>query len=300
MQRSISAALVIGLSVALSRGIIGYAGQGAQLRTGTEDFVLSIRDAVKPLRDGAVELGKMWGVPISYEDVAWAAESDLMLASQHPYYQALGVNPASTVKIPKGGSIELHFAKDASTLNPVESHLTILRNLVAAHNANLNPGEFQVIDLAESGFSIVPLRAKNKDGVLEAHHSPLDARISFPVAQRDGSTTMELIASTVSTVSGANVFYVEATGDATQFFRSVFVKLGADNETARTVLANALRDLRYGFDPNNPGLIQKYSWHLAYDLDGRYYVLGLVPVYEEVPGPRVSSIPQLRPVMWPR
>lgn len=246
-----------------------------------QDGVYDITDP-RPLHQAAELLERKLGVPISYEDPMWASTTDTVRASQlpgnhellaqHPNWKGNLVPRVGTVTVVVPTTAE---AKQAS--NPAY----IIQAAISSYEANGNSGLFTLVRFGENEFSIVPAKAEDRAGRLVDQVSPLDLKISFPEAERNLPATIDLIAQAI------HVRPIRFDSSPSAYSRAPRVLVGAANETARDVLARALRV------PGGP----KMSFRLDYMPDLHIHVIGVNPVRVEVPTPGGM---QLQTVYWPR
>jgi hypothetical protein len=182
--------------------------------------------------------------------------------------------------VPRGGTVTVVVpttpdAKQA--INPAY----VIQAVISSYEARGNAGQFTVVRFGENEFSIVPTKAEDKAGRLVDQVSPLDLKISFPEDERSLPATVDLISQAI------RVRPIRFDSSPETYSRAPRVRVGAENETARDVLARALRI---------PGGT-KFSFHLNYMPDVRFYVIGLNPVRVEVPTP--GGV-QLQTLYWPR
>jgi hypothetical protein len=155
----------------------------------TKRFALNI-DNSRPLANAADALQQKFGISISYEDILWVNRSDLMPAGEFPSPNNKRLkNP--DLLVPALARVDIDIDIDAKTLVPTRTPKATLEELVNQHTGRRNPGEFKVLGLAnDAGFSIVPSRSKNAQGVVGNAISPLDARINLPTQERSGDSTV--------------------------------------------------------------------------------------------------------------
>ena len=238
-----------------------------------QDLVISVPAQSTPLREAAKRISRAFGVPISYEDEKWSWIGDLMPWADTP--QA-AKNPSARLptdadfRVPAFASLESRVLVDWRQ-DALVSTGTVLKNVVEEHIKRGNPGKFKIVNLGESGFSIVPTEVRNGSGVFVAVQSPLDARISFPVEERKVIDALVLIGNLVSQASGERIVVnTTAAGAMIPPFENGVTGIGAQNETARDVLSKVLRTMVYGtYDIGPP----KFSWTLRYEnVSGAYHL----------------------------
>jgi hypothetical protein len=236
----------------------------------------------RPLQQAAELLERKLGVPISYEDPVWASSRDTVQASRLPDNREVVARQPNWKGnlVPRGGTVTVVVpttpeAKQA--INPAY----LIQAVISSYEACGNSAQFTVVRFGENEFSIVPTKGEDKAGRLVDQVSPLDLKISFPEEERSLPATVDLI----SLAIGVRPIRFDSSPDA--YSRAPRVRVGAENEPAREVLARALRI---------PGGT-KLSFHLNYMPDVQFYVIGLNPVRVEVATPGGL---QLQTLYWPR
>ena len=235
----------------------------------------------RPLEGAANLLQRKLGVPVSVEEPPWVSSSDVTLAEDFAEEPRSSRREARNFLVPRGGTFDLVI--EASDRGPGASET--IRRALSQYMARNNPGEFELLDLGEQGFSIAPRRIKNATGTLVEIPRLLDMRISFPEQRRSLDETLGLFREALSRVSGLPVIDVSAGGS--NYLRMVAVTAGASNERARDVLARVLRI---------PGEM-KASWRVRYDPQDHGYGITLSWIQREIVG--ADGRPRLEPVAWP-
>jgi len=245
------------------------------------DGVFDVTDP-RPLQQAAELLERKLGVPISYEDPVWASRGDTVQAAQLPQNRDLAArNPNWKGNlVPRGGTVAVVVpttpeAKQAA--NPA----FVIQAALSSYETRGNSGQFKLVQFGENEFSIVPTKAEDKGGRLMNQLSPLDLKISFPEQERSLPATVDLICHAI------RVRPIRFDSSPLTYSQAPRVRVGAENETAREVLARALKI---------PGGA-KFSFHLNYMPDVQFYVIGLNPVRVEVPTPHGM---QLETLYWPQ
>lgn len=129
-------------------------------------------DDHRPLHAATMELEKMVGYPIHYEDPPYAHEDDLQDVSTAAQRAEV---PGYRLIVPKRG--KLSYLLPADIRSPGIPHLaTTVSGLVEEHNAQGLPGTFRT--LSEGNFVyVVPVRIKGKDGREAPVKSPMEIRL---------------------------------------------------------------------------------------------------------------------------
>jgi hypothetical protein len=289
------------LLVAIYLAGISFAGHGAvspwlsgraavQVRGNTELVTLSVTDETAPLARMTELLEPKIGIPICYEDPDWSESEDFMPYRENP----ATANDPRLSRLPGGtlrrGSLEMAFFVKLDR-RPVDPPEKLLGDIIDEHSKRRNPGEFTVVKLPYEGFSVVPVSVRDKSGRLIEQHSPFDVRISFPEAQRDLGETIGIILKAVSAESGKHVSdagqgWLGLNGGA---YSVLTLKLGANGEIARDVLAKAFNEARYKPPVPITG-VPKMSWHLSYATGLKGYVFNLRGVAIEMSTPRGGRV----------
>lgn len=160
---------------------------------------ISVNDP-RPLAKAAEALEREYGVPISYEDPAYAFSGDVVDKTD-PQYKAL--HPDAKVLIPRGGSISVTMPSQPLNLASPSGGdpLSVIQEALSAHAAAGYPGQFKAVKTA-IGYAVLPTGVRSTAGAVVAELSPFDTPISFPTIQRGVGETLKLICQTVSSASG--------------------------------------------------------------------------------------------------
>jgi hypothetical protein len=234
----------------------------------------------RPLESAADLLQMKFGVPVSVEEPPWAAVSDVAREEDVAEEPRDSRREERTSLVPRGGTFR-HVIEGADH-GPSASET--IRGALSQYMARNNPGEFELLELGDQGFSIVPKRIKNAGGTLVASPRILDMRISFPEQRRSLDETLSVFREALSRVSGLSVVDFSPIGSN---YLKVGVTAGANNERARDVLVRLLR---------MPGAT-KISWRIRYSPQWHRYGMFLTWIARETVGPDGSR--QLEPVVWP-
>jgi hypothetical protein len=246
-----------------------------------QDGAFDITDP-RPLQQAAELMERKLGVPISYEDPVWASSRDTVQASKLPGNRELVARRPDWKGnlVPRGGTVTVAVPTTPEAKQAIDP-VYVIQAVISNYEARGNTGQFTLVRFGENEFSIVPTKVEDKAGRLVDQVSPLDVKISFPEEERSLPATVDLISQAI----GVKPIRFDSSPEA--YARGPRVRVGAQNETARDVLARALRI---------PGGA-KLSFHLNYMPDVQIYVIGLSPVRVESPTP--SGV-QLETLYWPR
>lgn len=235
----------------------------------------------RPLEQAAILLERKLGVPVWYEDPLWAFSGDLVQAADLQQNREVSTkNPGWLGPlVPRGGRFEITLPATAEALRASDP-LTLLQTVVDRNTAFGNAGTFKVVKVLDSGYSIVGTAVADNTGRLKATAPPLDRSVSFPEMERTLADTLNLICEQV----GVQLM-VQFRGGPEQ---SRLVRIGANNEVARNVLARTMK-----FAGGT-----KASWVLDYMPDLKIYTLGLRAAQAEVPVSGTGA--QLKTLFWPK
>ena len=141
-------------------------------------LALDVYDS-RPMAEAVVALGEQLQCAITYEDPPFEFAGDL-----RPVYSD------SVMRGPKGGWISLTYQK-------TDDKLGIITQLLAEHSAAGNAGDFTVIQTGDI-YNVIPIRYKNKAGILVDHHSILDTRISITMQDKNMQYVIDAVCKAVS------------------------------------------------------------------------------------------------------
>ena len=256
MNRMLISIASIALASAASAVFAAEPAPGATQRT------LTIRvDDPRPISAAAYELETRHGLPITYEDAPYTNINDL--ANVGPQVRKGFENAAAEqvppLWIPKGGTLDFAYVADRATGRPV-SNADAMQAMLDSHAARGNAGGFRVTQAGEF-LHIIPVSAKNAQGV-EAPVTPaLDSSITLARVQGNGIAALEALCNAVTKATGEVV--VPGTFPV-NLFGKVSVDLAADNANARDTLKALLAQL--------PGA---FSWQLLWDPGMKFYALNI-------------------------
>ena len=295
MRRFSIVSLIVFL-VACWLPVIGNAGQDItrellEIENAFEETISRAEDQALPLGWAAGFLGRKMGVPVSYEDPAWAWSGDFSPFAEHPgNAQRVQDNPdVDFGLIPRGGHIEMRLDMNRITQEVRGSPQTILERALEDHRARGNPGQFRVLELEGGEFVITPTGAMDSEGKMLAQGSPFDTRISLRAETRNGVAAVEAICAAITAAGGAPgglLLYPD------EWLSQQEVLIGADNEPAREVLARVFREANWINPAVHPRPPAKLSWRLMHDAKSNTFVLNIYILQREVPVP-ASNVPKL-------
>jgi hypothetical protein len=285
-------------------------GRGSTLGGGLREETLKVTDKSRPMLEIVDMLQKRTGRPISYEDPVWifegfkelqpngqtitrAAELNRTPGSLNPNNTARGGKAQDILSMVRA-SFETKITVDARTHllpEPVDGSIqNVFDRILTDYGKQQLPGAYIAGNLGEFGWAVVPQAFRDREGRFVTPSRILDAGISFPSETRSTEATFELIARSVQNATGQRVVLSHqvseatasksATFEAVKFPRGQTVTIGANNETARRVIANALRTIQRG-DARSQSDIPQRAWRLLYLHDRREYALDFVEVRQE-------------------
>src|ERR1700682_1442721 len=162
----------------------------------------------RPLASAVLEIEKIAGIAINYEDVRYEHSADLQDvtdAVMRPEQRALAPAGARVI-VPRGGRLSVPVAVDATTgkLLDVPAITTALNAVLAANNSGGFAGKFTLENYG-GVFFVHPAQVRDAGGATVAATPVLTTPVSFPQQQRNGAQTIDLILSQVSKVTGFRI-----------------------------------------------------------------------------------------------
>lgn len=252
----------LAVAVAVGWGFVG--GRGAQVDAKVR---LSVRDP-RPLAKAVEVLEARSGLAVTYEDPLYVNEGEIadVAPSVRKDFNRFRPGEAPKVLIPKGGAVTVDYNAIPGTERPADP-VAAVQELVKEHSASGNAGLFRVEQSGQM-IHVIPAAFKNREGVMTAQQSVLDAMINVPAEERSGVQTLRAICEAVSQATHTRV--VVGTIPLNLFIRHHGSEGGADQK-ARDVLVNLLGNTRKGTN---------LSWRLLYDPGMGTYALNIhtVPV----------------------
>jgi hypothetical protein len=188
MRRACKGSIVVGI------------GLLAGVAYGQVGVIFSVTGS-SPLAKAAEEFEARYGIPISYEDPAYAYDGDL-IDHTDPDYK--GSHPGGSRALdPKVGTVVLRGNFRALVRSSTDA-MPLLQSLLDDHVRAGNPGEFALIPNGD-GVAIVPTRVRSANGVLSPDQSPLEVRISLPELKRTAKQTLDAICGAIQANSGKQI-----------------------------------------------------------------------------------------------
>jgi hypothetical protein len=123
---------------------------------------------------------------ITYEDPRYVNSNEIDDVTTQVRRDLANYKPgeAPKVLIPKGGAISIEY-DDSPASSQIEHTAMILHQLLDAHQANGNAGQFRV-EVNGQLIHVIPTGIKNQAGQMAPQESFLDAVITVPVEERRG------------------------------------------------------------------------------------------------------------------
>jgi hypothetical protein len=294
-----------------------------------EDTIKVVNKA-RPMLEIVEALQRRSGRPISYEDPQWSYEGTKTRDAAGKIIDTPGdikrvegfqTTPGVAAKAMLSlmpGNYDFKLVVDARThvlQEPIDGSLgAVIPALIADYSSKKLPGIYghrylgNVNEPDGLGWMVGPAKVKNREGLEVEAVRVLDYPITFPTEQRTTVATMQLIVDLVSKASGQPVQFKKLATEANMTGGTTTtkpvdlpakqtVRIGATNETARSVILKALRIIQRG-DPRTEPPIPERAYRLLYSIDTRTYYLNLETVRQEnfrVNGESTGT----RPVNWP-
>jgi hypothetical protein len=211
------------------------------------EIAVDIVEQPRPVALAVRQVEKQLGYVVTYEDTVYRFPGDIVDVSK----QILGRHP-SKGPYPgmRGGTLKFRHSPRASTLAGQVGE--VLQEIVDRSRRAGNIGDFQV-ESALNGYHVVPVQARNRQGVEEPYQSPLESRITIESRDESAAGMIRRLLDVVSQVSGQTV----EEGLMPGRLNAMRVTVDAQNDKARDVLWRALQSI-------NPEL----SWQLLCGPDG--------------------------------
>ena len=241
----------------------------------------------RPLAVAAKVLSQKLGVAISYEDPMWASAADVTAVAMPPNYQSPFSRTPVAILEPRDRTFDFALASSESLKGTRPE--SVIQAVISSYYRFQNSAEFKVISLAGDQYSIAAVSAEDKSGQRIQQLLPLDVRITFPAEKRSLTGALDEICRAVSR-SGTTTL-INASPDSL-YKNNTYTNIGANNETARDVLAKVLGPRSdAGLPPTG-----KYSWMVYSDPTNKTAVLNLYNVVVEVT--RADGTKVLEDVTW--
>jgi len=220
----------------------------------------------RPVAKAIDDIERLSGKPITYEDPPYLHASTTIDVTRMIRREGSSADDGAPVLVPKGGIVTFTLPAGPS----VEEEAGAVESLVTGYNAGRGAATFSVLR-NDTFIHVVPRQAMAMSGRLEDVTPVLDARIKLEAKPR---TALELLEAICAAASATSRQPVEIGMVPVNALRNQKIAIGADNETARTVLAKLV--------VANPTPL---SWRLFYDPGLKTYYLNLPVVRQPAKKP---------------
>ena len=241
----------------IGSGFVG--GRGAQV---DNRMRLSVQDP-RPLAKAIEVLQTRSGLAITYEDPLYVNGGEVTDVTPKVRKDLNRFRPgeAPKVLIPRGGAVSIDYKVIPGTDRPADPMMAV-HQLVKEHSASGNAGVFRV---EQSGqiIHVIPAAFRNREGVITAQQSVLDAVITLPEEERSGVQTLQAICEAISQETGTRVVIGVIPLNLFIHHRD---RQGGVSRKARDMLVNLLENIKKGTN---------LSWRLLYDPGMGTYALNI-------------------------
>ena len=211
------------------------------------EIAVDIVNQPRPVALAVRQVEKQLGYVVTYEDTVYRFPGDIVDVSKQMRGRDPSLGPYPGMR---SGTLQFRHSPRASTLaGRVEE---VLQEIVARSRRIGNIGDFRV-ESTVNGYHVVPVQAKNRNGVEEPYESPLESRITMESRDESAADMIRRFVGVVSQASGQPLVEGLMPGR----FHGIRVTVDAQNDRARDVLWRALQSV-------NAGL----SWQLLCGPDG--------------------------------
>ncbi len=203
---------------------------------------LAVNDP-RPVAAAAMEVERLSGVPVNYEDLRYENPADLQDITDQIMTpaQKAQATPGVRVIVPRGGTLSVPVYTDADgRLSDFSSVVTALNALVSAYATSpVRAGSFTV-ELGNGVVYIEPSQVRDAAGNTDGVHPVLSTPVTFPPQSRTGFDTVRMILDQVSQASGLKLDLGTAPMGVLASFE---IEIGASNEPASHVISRLLAAL---------------------------------------------------------
>lgn len=202
------------------------------------------------LADVLTRVQHLFLAPITFEEVPYenAAELKSIVVVQNGIPQTRLVNPVIPFSVTLG----------SGDLSPE----LVAQSVLSAYKQAGGPGTYTVVSL-KNRVDVMPTQVLGSDGSLKSINTPIMSQpVTFPVATRSLSDTLQLLLNDVSRESGFKMVLLDIPGSQTEA-----VALGAAGVPARDVIANM-----------GAALNRTVSFQSLYDVASKTYYLNVMAV----------------------
>lgn len=235
-------------------------------------------DAGRPLAQALLEIEKLSGIPINFEDVRYQFPGDLedvTAAVTNPRHEEVTGREPRQVLMPRGEQLSANFLVDEATgtLPDATSVTHALNALLAAYRSTSLPGDFK-LETYNGGFFIEPTQTRDATGATVPVNPVLATQITLPQETRNAGETLKLLLDQVSTEIGSRV---DVGTMPINTMAHAQVTIGAQGEPAKHVIARFLASL-VGYGSADPASAPGMSYRLFFVTQLNRYILHIYPV----------------------
>jgi hypothetical protein len=278
---------IFALSIVVLSGIPGLA---------QTSVAIDVNDP-RPLAAAVTQLEKQVGIGINFEDMPYTFAGDLKDVTATAMTQSQrSANPGVAIIVPRGGPLTIAPVSLANNPASVSGVTAVLASLVGAYATAGYPGVYSST-YAHGAFFITPAQVHNSAGNAIAFSPILDTTVTLPSQARSAGDTLEAILQQVKTQTGIPVEIGQVPNG---LMINAKITIGANNESARSVIARAFSMLAAGkmADGSTATLM---SYRLFFDPQLKYYVFnvhGVQPLTGPLPSiPAITSAGAPNPYM---
>ena len=159
------------------------------------EIVIDVVNEPRPVGRAVLQVQQQLGYIVTYEDTAYRFPGDIIDVTKEVRRDGKDIPVLGM----RGGTIRFRYSPRASTLaGRVEE---VLQEIVARSRRAGNIGDFRV-KFAGNGYHVVPVQAKNRNGIEEAYESPLESRITMEPRDESADEMINRFINVVSQASG--------------------------------------------------------------------------------------------------
>lgn len=247
-----------------------------------------------PLGRAILEIEKLSGIPVNFEDVRYEFSGDLedvTAAVSNPRYKEVTGQEPRQVLMPRGELLSANILVDEATetLPDAASVTHALNALLEAYRSTSLPGDFR-LETSNGVFFIEPTKARDATGATVSANPILGSPITLPQETRNARETLELILDRVSNRIGSRVDVGTMPVVTMAHFQ---VNIGAQGEPAKYVIARFLASLA-GYGSADPASAHRMSYRLFFVPQLNHYVFHIysVPNPHAIPQPPIDMTTQ--------
>lgn len=239
----------------------------------------------RPLVAAIKYLQHTYRIAINYEDPPLQHEGDSVdVTDTVQNEKQRQANPSLRIRVPRGGTLSVPDSSISIRQGVADDAMTVLSRLLVLHETAGLPGKF-VLQQRNGVPTLIPTAVKNSKGEWTAITSILDQPVSFPQQERSAAELVELVLKEVTKRKGIKV---ELAAAPVQLFLQSRLTVGANEQTASSILGNVFQELSRQAGPAARGQTL-LSYRLLFDSQLNYYLLTVSPVL--LPAAPLSLVP---------